>query len=92
MLNLQINTMKNPFIKEEPDTGLLLGGSAIGLIGAGIVAWIFYLQYAAGKQAAADLAQYQHDHAADYLKPKPLKKHKSDIHELESLAHNHEQQ
>ena len=80
--------MKIPFIKEDTNNGLWLSGLMVGLLSAGTIAWIFYLKYAAERQAKADLEQYHHDHAGDYLKPKPPKKHKSDIHDLENRIHS----
>jgi len=38
--------MKNPFITEERYTGLWATGFVTGLLSAGTVAWIFYLEWA----------------------------------------------
>jgi len=78
--------MKNPFVKETSDS-LWIGTILTGLISAGTLALIFYAKYAAEKKAKAAAEQYHQEHAGDYLKPKHLKKHRSDIHDLASLTH-----
>lgn len=77
--------MKKPFIKEEPSDALWIGALLTGLLSAGTLAVIFLARYTAERKAKAALEQYQHEHAGDYLKPTPGKKHKSDIHDVASL-------
>jgi hypothetical protein len=77
--------MKNPFVKETSDS-LWIGTLVTGLVSAGTLALIFYAKYAADKKAKAAAEQYHQEHAGDYLKPKPGKKHQSDIHDLASLT------
>jgi len=75
--------MKNPFIKEEHDGGLIAGL----IIGAIATAGIAYL-YLQKRRQIAEAAAYAKEHAKDYLKDKahPLKKHKTDVHDLESIV------
>jgi len=78
--------MKNPFVKEETTDVLWIGTILTCLISAGTLAMIFFAKNAADKKAKVAEEQYHQEHASDYLKPKPGKKHQSDIHELESIA------
>jgi len=80
--------MKNPFIREERYTGLWATGFVTGLLSAGTIAWIFYLEWARRRREAAEFARYRHDHAFDYMKPKPAKQPQSDIDDPESLVHS----
>jgi len=79
--------MKNLFSKEENSDGLWIGTLVTGLISTGTLALIFYARCAAEKKAKAAAEQNQLEHARDYLKPKPGKKHRSDVHDLANLTH-----
>ena len=74
--------MKNPFIKEDSNAGLLTG-LIIGAITAGGLAYLYY----AKKKELAEAAAYAKEHATDYLKDKVhrIKKHKTDLHDLQSI-------
>jgi hypothetical protein len=76
--------MKNPFIKETSDS-LWIGTLLTGLMSAGTLALIFYATCAAKKKSKATAEQFHQEHGRDYLKPKPAKKHQSDVHDLASL-------
>jgi len=80
--------MKNPFVKEETSDGLWIGTLLTGLISAGTLVLIVYVRYSAGKKVKAEKEQYKHEHAGDYLKSKPAKKHQSDIEDLPGLTHH----
>jgi hypothetical protein len=71
--------MKNPFIKESNNTGLLIAGAVTGVIAAGAAAW-YYIKRATGKPE-------HNEHALDYLQPAPvLHKKKTDLHDLHTIA------
>jgi len=80
--------MKNLFIKEESSDAIWIGALLTGLVSAATLALIFYARYAGVKKVKAAAEQYQHEHAGDYLKPKPGKKHQSDVHDLANLTHH----
>jgi len=77
--------MKNPFIKESNNGGLI-AGIIMGAAAAGTGIY-FYLKK---RKALAEAAAYAKEHANDYLQDKvhAIKKHKTDLHELHSIAAN----
>lgn len=77
--------MKNPFVKED-NTALWIAAAVTGALAAGAGIW-FYLH---GKRTGA--LEEQLDNAQDYLekKHKKLKKHKTDLHDLEDIIHHQE--
>ena len=80
--------MKNPFIKEDDESTVLIIGVAIGAIAVGALTFIYLSRKAQLKAAAEELKA----HAKDYLEKKAPKKHKlkTDIHELQNIAeHQH---
>jgi LPXTG-motif cell wall-anchored protein len=79
----KLRNMKNPFQREDSNTGLF-AGLAIGAIFAGGIAYLYYKR----KKEMAEIEAYKKEHAADYLEekaPRP-KRHKSDIDELHTIA------
>jgi len=79
----KLRNMKNPFQKEDSNTGLF-AGLAMGAIAAGGIAYLYFKR----KKEMAAIEAFKKEHAADYLKekaPRP-KKHKSDVDELHVIA------
>lgn len=74
--------MKNPFRTNHPNTGLI-AGLAIGVMATGGLAYL-YLQKKSALKASADELK---ERAQNYLKAKTakMKKHKSDVEELDHL-------
>jgi uncharacterized membrane protein YgaE (UPF0421/DUF939 family) len=75
--------MKNPFAKED-NSGILISGLLIGAMFAGAITYLFIKKKSDLKDAADEVKS----HAKDYLKKKEakLKKHKSDIGDLNEIA------
>ena len=75
--------MKNLFQNNEISP-LVVGAAVAGVLAAGTGLWY----YLSRMRTAALAADYQHEHAQDYLQasqPRPLK-HKSDVGDLPGLA------
>lgn len=81
--------MKNPFEKEK-NTNVWLA-VVLGALTAGAVAYFLIDKRNKAAAKLANAAEDAQEKAAKYLKMKAgkPKKHKSDIHELEQLAHSH---
>jgi hypothetical protein len=77
------SVMKNPF-KQEDNHSFLIPGLLIGAMFAGAITYL-YIKKKSELQEAADKLK---SHAKDYLKKKAgkLKKHKSDVEDLEGIV------
>jgi len=75
--------MKNPF-KQEDNHSFLIPGLLIGAMFAGAITYLYIRKKSELKEAADELKS----HAKDYLKKREgkLKKHKSDINDLEDIV------
>lgn len=82
--------MKNPFEKED-NSNVLIAAALVGAIAAGTITYLYLVKKgAAFRKKMNDKAEEGKEKAAEYLKAKTrkLKKQKTDLHELESLAGN----
>ncbi|MBK0380386.1 hypothetical protein [Mucilaginibacter segetis] len=77
--------MKNPFHKHHDNSNKLIAGLALGAIFAGAITYLYIKRKADIEAEAARLKE----HAQDYLKEKrqKMKKHKSDVDDLEDIIH-----